>query len=88
MIEAPARQVPTWNDSLRLIESTPLPSAASRGTVKRSEPAGHAGCGHCRSHSRFFWGFRLYLVTTAEGMPLSWCLANPKFGERGRGQPA
>jgi hypothetical protein len=60
----------------------PLPSAASRETVKRSELAGHAGYGYCRSHSRFFWGFRLYLLTTAEGMPLSWCLAHSKLGER------
>nr|WP_246094946.1 IS982 family transposase [Streptomyces roseicoloratus] len=82
VIEALARQVPTWNDDLRLIDSTPLPCAASRETVKRSELAGHCGYGYCRSHSRFFWGFRLYLVTTAEGMPVTWCLANPKIGER------
>ncbi|GAA2558583.1 IS982 family transposase [Streptomyces intermedius] len=82
VIEAPARQVPTWNDDLRLIDSTPLPCAASRETVKRSGLAGHCGYGFCRSHSRFFWGFRLYLVTTAEGMPVTWCLANPKIGER------
>jgi hypothetical protein len=82
VIEALARQVPTWQDDLRLIDSTPLPCAASRETVKRSELAGHAGYGYCRSHSRFFWGFRLYLLTTAEGMPLSWCLASPKLGER------
>ena len=82
VIEALARQIPTWTDDLRLIDSTPLPCAASRETVKRSELAGHAGYGYCRSHSRFFWGFRLYLLTTAEGMPVSWCLANPKLGER------
>lgn len=82
VIEALARQVPTWHDSLRLIDSTPLPCAASRETVKRSGLAGHAGYGYCRSHSRFFWGFPLYLVTTAEGMPVTWCLANPKPEER------
>jgi hypothetical protein len=82
VIEALAQQVPTWHDDLRLIDSTPLPCAASRETVKRSDLAGHAGYGYCRSHSRFFWGFRLYLLTTAEGMPVSWCLANPKLGER------
>lgn len=81
-IQALARQVPTWDDDLRLIDSTPLPCAASRETVKRSELAGAAGYGFCRSHSRFFWGFRLYLVTTAEGMPVTWCLAHPKIGER------
>ncbi|MFJ3595381.1 IS982 family transposase [Streptomyces sp. NPDC090126] len=82
VIEALARQVPTWNDDLRLIDSTPLPCAASRETVKRSDLAGHCGYGFCRSHSRFFWGLRLYLVTTAEGMPVTWCLATPKTGQR------
>lgn len=58
VIEALASQVPTWHDDLRLIDSTPLPCAASRETVKRSDLAGHAGYGYCRSHSRFFWGLR------------------------------
>lgn len=82
VIEALARQVPTWHGDLRLIDSIPLPCAAFRETVKRSEPAGQAGYGYCRSHSRFFRGFRLHLVTTAEGMPITWCLANPTVGER------
>lgn len=77
-----ATQVPTWWDDLRLVDSTPLPCAASRETVKRSELAGEAGYGYCASHSRFFWGFRLYLICTAEGMPICWALANPKLGER------
>nr|WP_139829458.1 hypothetical protein [Mycobacterium gastri] len=25
---------------------------------------------------------KLYLITTAEGMPVAWCLADPKNGER------
>jgi DDE family transposase len=77
-----ATSTPSWWDQLRLIDSTPLPCAASRETVKRSELAGEAGYGYCASHSRFFWGFRLYLVTTPEGMPVIWGLANPKLGER------
>ena len=52
-----ARDTPSWWDELRLLDSTPLPCAASRETVKRSELAGHAGYGYCASHSRFFWGF-------------------------------
>src|SRR5262249_53673039 len=27
-------------------------------------------------------GLKLYLLTTAEGMPVAWCLADPKIGER------
>jgi hypothetical protein len=77
-----ARDTPSWDDTLRLLDSTPLPCAASRETVKRSDLAGYAGYGYCASHSRFFWGFRLYLITTAEGMPIVWGLASPKIGER------
>lgn len=67
---------------LQLIDSTPVPCGMSRETAKRSDLAGDAGYGYCASHSRYFWGMRLYLVTTAEGMPVTWCLAHPKLGER------
>lgn len=81
-----ATRSPSWWDQLRLIDSTPVPCAASRETVKRSDLAGQgagdAGYGYCASHSRYFWGYRLYLVTTAEGMAVIWGLANPKLGER------
>ncbi len=77
-----ARDTPSWGEVTRLIDSTPLPCAASRETVKRSDLAGHAGYGYCASHSRFFWGFRLYLLCTPDGMPVVWGLANPKIGER------
>ena len=54
-----ARRSPTWWDELRLVDSTPVPCAASRQTVTRSALAGHAGYGYCKSHHRYFWGFRL-----------------------------
>jgi hypothetical protein len=34
------------------------------------------------SHSRYFWGLRLYLVCTPTGKPMLWALANAKLGER------
>ena len=43
---------PSFCDSLRLLDSTPVPCGQSRETVKRSEFAGHAGYGYCRSHSQ------------------------------------
>jgi Transposase DDE domain len=77
-----ATQVPSHIDQLRLIDATPLPCGTSRETVKRSELAGWANYGYCASHSRFYWGLKLYLVTTLDGMPIVWCLADPKLGER------
>jgi hypothetical protein len=77
-----AQRTPSWWDQLRLVDSTPLPCAASRETVKRSALAGHAGYGYCQSHHRHFWGFRLYLLAAPDGLPVAWCLASPKLGER------
>jgi hypothetical protein len=73
-----ARDTDSWHDLLRLVDSTPLPCAASRETVKRSHLAGHAGYGYCASHSRYFWGFRLYLICPAEGMPIIWGWPTPR----------
>jgi hypothetical protein len=77
-----ARQSPSWQDQVRLIDATPVPCGASRETVKRSELAGWAGYGYCAAHSRWYQGLKLYLVTTPDGMPVAWCLASPKIGER------
>jgi DDE family transposase len=77
-----AAHTPTWSDQLRLVDSTPVPCAASRETVKRSALAGHAGYGYCKSHHRYFWGFRLYVLAAPDGLPVAWCLATPKLGER------
>lgn len=79
---------PTAVPVLRLVDSTPVPCGTSRETAQRSDLAGEdaesggAGYGYSASHSRYFWGMRLYLVTTAEGMPIMWCLAHPKLDER------
>jgi DDE family transposase len=73
---------PSWWDRVRLLDSTPVPCGTSRATVKRSELAGWANYGYCASHSRFFWGLRLYLLTTPDGAVVLWCLADPKLGER------
>ena len=81
-ITALARDTPSWHEVLRLVDSTPVPCGMSRETVKRSDLSGHAGYGYCASHSRFFWGFRLYLISAPDGMPVIWGLANPKIGER------
>jgi hypothetical protein len=77
-----AVHTPSFCDQLRLVDSTPVPCAASRETVKRSALAGVAGYGYCKSHHRYFWGFRLYVLAGPDGLPMAWCLASPKLGER------
>lgn len=73
---------PGFGDGLRLLDSTPVPCGASRETVRRSEFAGHAAYGYCRSHSRYFWGFRLYLLCSADGTPIAFELAPANAPER------
>jgi hypothetical protein len=73
---------PSFTDGLRLLDATPVPCGTSRQTVRRSELAGWANYGYCAAHSRWYWGLKLYLLTTPEGMPVAWCLADPKIGER------
>ena len=77
-----ARLSPSFCDRLRLLDSTPVPCAASRETVRRSALAGIGGYGYCRSHSRWFWGFRLYLLCSPDGLPVGFELAPANASER------
>jgi hypothetical protein len=77
-----ARISPSWCDSLRLLDATPIPCAASRQAVQRSGIAGTGGYGFCAAHTRWYWGLKLYLLCAPDGMPITWCLASPKIGER------
>jgi hypothetical protein len=81
-IQLLARDTDFWLDNVWITDSTPVPCGMSRPTVKRSDLAGWASYGYCASHSRYFWGLRLYLVCTPAGMPILWALANAKLGER------
>src|SRR5258705_10699366 len=71
-----------WFDNVWIADSTPVECGRSRPTVKRSDLAGWAGYGYCASHSRWFWGLRLYLICPPAGLPVLWSLADPKIGER------
>jgi len=77
-----AQLSPSFCDRVRLLDSTPVPCAASRETVRRSALAGHGGYGYCSSHSRWFWGFRLYLLCSPDGLPIGFELAPANAPER------
>ncbi|MEU7787284.1 IS982 family transposase [Amycolatopsis sp. NPDC049159] len=71
-----------WTDATWIVDSTSVECGRSRPTVMRSELAGWAKYGLCRSHSRWFWGLRLHLVCTPAGLPIVWAPADPKVDER------
>ncbi len=70
------------SDDVWVVDSTPVECGRSRETVKRSDLAGWAEYGYCASHSRFFWGLRLQLVCTLQGLPIAFALTGAKADER------
>ncbi len=70
LIAAPARGNESCYGVLRLLDSTPVACGTSRETVKRCDLTGYAGYGYCASRSRYFWDFRLQLISTSEGKPV------------------
>jgi hypothetical protein len=71
-----------WSDDVWVVDSTPVECGRSRETVKRSDLAGWAEYGYCASRSRFFWGLRLHLVCTLQGLPIAFALTGAKADER------
>ncbi len=70
------------DDNVWVVDSTPVECGRSRETALRSEAAGFAEYGYCASHTRYFWGLRLHLLTTLHGAPVGWALTGAKADER------
>ena len=84
-----ASHSPGFEDDLLLIDSTPVPCARSRETVKRAGSSSLVGAiadaadyGYCASHSQFFWGMRLHAIFAPDGTPRALELCSPKRDER------
>ena len=77
-----ARDASMWTDDVWVVDSTPVECARSRDAVRRSDLAGWAEYGYCASHSRYFWGLRLHLLATLQGLPVGFALTGAKADER------
>src|SRR4051794_35969393 len=77
-----ARHCAGWEDTVLVVDSTPVECARSVETVRRSQLADAADYGYCRSHSRYFWGFRLHALFALDGTPRALALTSPKRDER------
>lgn len=77
-----ARLSPGFYDDLLVVDSTPVECGRSVETARRSQLADAADYGYCRSHSRYFWGFRLHGLFALDGTPRAISLTSPKTDER------
>src|SRR6266581_4749666 len=77
-----AADTTVWTDDVWVVDSTPVECGRSRETARRSDLAGWAEYGYCASHSRYFWGLRLHLVCTLQGLPVAFALTGAKADER------
>ena len=77
-----AADASVWTDDVWVVDSTPVECGRSRETARRSDLTGWAQFGYCASHSRWFWGLRLHLVCTLQGLPVAFALAGAKADER------
>jgi hypothetical protein len=78
-----AAHTPGSAEPLRLMDATPIGCGQSTTTAQRSDLFGWAGYGYESAHSRWYWGTKLLLITTADGTVTGFSLANPKLaGER------
>jgi hypothetical protein len=82
LIDVFAKLSPGFEHDLLVVDSTPVECARSVETVRRSQLADAADYGYCRSHSRFFWGFRLHGLFALDGTPRAIALTSPKRDER------
>jgi hypothetical protein len=87
LLEAAVRwlgeHTPGSAEPLRLMDATAIGCGQSKTTAQRSDLFGWAGYGYESAHSRWYWGVKLLLLTTADGTVTGFGLANPKlFGER------
>jgi hypothetical protein len=82
LIAVLARDKSLWFDDVWIADSTPVECGRSPETARRSELAGWAQYGYCASHSRWFWGLRLHLLTTLHGLPAGFALTGAKADER------
>lgn len=82
LIGAFGRDTTVFTDDVWIADSTPVECARSREAALRSDMAGFAEYGYCASHSRYFWGLRLHLVCTLQGLPIGAALTGAKADER------
>ena len=75
---------PSSRDGVRLIDGTKVICGMSSTTARHSNLFGYCGYGYDKSHSMYFWGCKLLLEVTADGLVTGFILVNPKLVDERR----
>src|SRR3954467_13767138 len=81
LIRQLAADTSLWSDDVWGVDSTPVECARFRDAPGGSQLAGWAEYGYCPSHSRYFWGLRLHLICTLQGLPVGVAVSGAKADE-------
>jgi hypothetical protein len=66
-----------------IIDSMPLPVCRRARARRHRKVRGRDDCGYCAAKGEKFFGFRLHLICTPEGVPISGGFWSSAFGKEG-----
>src|SRR5262245_56332212 len=70
------------NPKQLLIDTKPVPVLGYKRTKAHSEFSGRAGYGHCAARQLNYFGYKLVMLTTLEGLPVVYDLVSANTDER------
>src|SRR5437762_1687788 len=65
-----------------LVDTKPIPVMGYKRSQSHSEFAGRAAYGHCAARKLDYFGFKLVMLTTLDGLPLVYDLVPANLDER------
>lgn len=86
MVEALRRdwllQLGVGNDTQFLIDTKPIPVVGYKRSKKHSDFAGHADYGYCASRNLRYFGYKLVMISSLQGIPIIYELVSANTDER------
>ncbi len=70
------------NSDQFLIDTKPIPVVGYKRSKRHSDFAGSAAYGYCASRKLHYFGYKLVMLTTLDGLPVLYELAPANLGER------
>ncbi len=65
-----------------LLDTKPIPVVGYKRRKSRSDFAGEADYGYCNSRKLYYWGYKLVMLTTLDGLPIVYELVSANTDER------